>query len=134
MKITDLKTGNLISYRDRVYMITEILRDDTEYRLRIRNSCGTENIPARIIKPIKIDSLWLMTFGFVKMYESDDAFIRFERSREFLVYDIDFRYANHMGGLKLYGNRVPCRYVHEFQNFFFRLFGREAFEPQAATG
>jgi hypothetical protein len=42
-----------------------------------------------------------------------------------MKYDIDLSSKKILEGLKIYGNSIKCRYIHEFQNIFSCLFGKE---------
>ncbi|MFP3833581.1 hypothetical protein [Chryseobacterium sp. SIMBA_028] len=125
MKVTELKIQNFVRYKNKVYTLTEVFQNENEeYWVKIEESKNRLSVPAKSIKPVKIDESWLMKFGFVKTYDSE-YIIRFERGQEFLKYDIDLRHKHSMTGLKLYGNNINCMYVHQFQNLFCFLFGKE---------
>ncbi|MCQ9634274.1 hypothetical protein MP477_04815 [Chryseobacterium sp. WG23] len=125
MKITELKIQNLVRYKNQVYSLTEVFQnEDEEYWVKIKNPETCLCVPAKLIKPLKIDESWLIKFGFIKTYDSQ-YIVRFERGQESLKYDIDFRDMHSMTGLKLYGNNINCMYVHQFQNLFSFLFGKE---------
>ena len=125
MEITELKIQNFVRYKNQMYSLTEVFQDqNAEYFVKIKNSKNCLCIPAKSIKPIKIDESWLLKFGFVKTYDSKHI-IRFERRQEYLKYDIDLHDTHSMTGLKVYGNNVNCKYVHQFQNLFCFLFGKE---------
>lgn len=125
MEITELKIQNFVRYKNQVYSLTEVFRhENDEYYVKIKSSENSLCVPAKLIKPVKIDEFWLLKFGFIKTYDSK-YIIRFERRQESLKYDIDMHNMHSMTGLKLYGNNVNCRYVHQFQNLFCLLFGKE---------
>jgi hypothetical protein len=124
MEIAELKIQNLVRYKNRVYSLAEVFQhENEEYYVKIKNSKNALCVPAKLIKPVKIDESWLLKFGFTKTYDSQHI-IRFEK-QEFLKYDIDLRDSHSMTGLKLYGNNINCMYVHQFQNLFCFLFGKE---------
>jgi hypothetical protein len=125
MKITELTIQNLVRYRSQVYSLTEVYQDENEeYHVKIKNSEHSLSVPAKLIKPVEIDEFWLLKFGFIKTYDSKYR-IRFERGQEFLKYDIDLHNIHPMTGLKIYGNNINCKYVHQFQNIFCFLFGKD---------
>lgn len=125
MKITELKIQNVVRYKNQVYSLLEVFQNENkEYCVKIKNSESSLCIPAKSIKPVKIDESWLIKLGFIKTYDSK-YIIRFERGQELLKYDIDLRDMHPMTGLKLYGNNINCTYVHQFQNLFCFLFGKE---------
>ncbi|ALR30017.1 hypothetical protein ATE47_05535 [Chryseobacterium sp. IHB B 17019] len=125
MEITELKIHNYVRYENEMYSLIEVFQhENEEYYVKIRNSKNCLCIPAKLIKPVKMDESWLLRFGFTKTYDSKHI-IRFERRKESLKYDIDLHNTPTMTGLKLYGNHVNCRYVHQFQNLFCFLFGKE---------
>jgi hypothetical protein len=125
MEITELKIQNFVRYKNQMYSLMEVFQHENgEYYVKIKNSKDCLCTPAKLIKPVKIDESWLLRFGFIKTYDSKHI-IRFERRKEFLKYDIDLHDTHALTGLKLYGNKVDCRYVHQFQNLFCFLFGKE---------
>ncbi|WP_238536321.1 hypothetical protein [Chryseobacterium populi] len=107
-------------------MITEIFQNnEKDYFVKIENDIHRISAPAESIKPIQITEEWLEKFGFSRTYSSDQM-IRYERPEEYIKYDIDLSPKKIVQGLKIYGNSIKCRYIHEFQNIFSCLFGKEA--------
>ncbi len=124
MKVTDLKIKNLVEYNDEIFNIVEIFQNNDNYFVRIENEEHAISLPTDEIKPIKITEDWLERFGFAKTYTSMHQ-IRYERPESFIKYDIDLRSKKVIEGLKIYGNAIKCKYIHEFQNIFSCLFGKE---------
>ncbi|MCU7613517.1 hypothetical protein N0B16_03625 [Chryseobacterium sp. GMJ5] len=125
MKVTDLKIKNLVEYNNQIFTITEIFQNEKEnYFVKIENDDHSFSVPADSIEPIKINEDWLEKFGFLKTYTSDHR-IRYERPEPFIKYDIDLSSKKIVEGLKIYGNSIKCKYIHEFQNIFSCLFGKE---------
>lgn len=124
MKVTDLKIKNLVEYRNEIFTITEIFQNNNNYFVRIENEDQKISLPAEKINPIKITEDWLERFGFLRTYASDHR-IRYERPETFIKYDIDLSSKKIVEGLKIYGNTIRCKYIHEFQNIFSCLFGKE---------
>lgn len=125
MKITELKIENLVRYKDQVYSLTEVYQqENAEYYVKIKNRKEFLSVSAKLIRPLKINEFWLLKFGFIKTFASNHI-VRFERPKESLKFDIDHDNLHSMSGLKLYGNSVNCKYVHQFQNLFCFLFGRD---------
>ncbi len=126
MNVADLKIKNLVEYKNQIYTITEIFqRAGQAYFVKIENDIHSVAVPADSIKPIKITEEWLQKFGFSRTYASDQR-IRYERPETFIKYDIDLSSKKILEGLKIYGNAIKCKYIHEFQNIFSCLFGKEA--------
>lgn len=125
MKVTDLKIKNLVEYRNEIFTITEIFQNESDYFVKIENENHSLSVPAEQISPIQITEYWLEKFGFLKTYASDDHIIRYERPESFIKYDIDLNSKKIFEGLKIYGNSIRCKYIHEFQNIFPCLFGKE---------
>ena len=126
MNVADLKIKNLVEYENQIYMITEIFQSTKQaYFVQIENDIQSISVPADSIKPIKITEEWLEKLGFLKTYTSDQR-IRYERPENFIKYDIDLSSRKILEGLKIYGNAIKCKYIHEFQNIFSCLFGKEA--------
>ncbi|MDM1555235.1 MULTISPECIES: hypothetical protein [Chryseobacterium] len=125
MNVADLKIKNLVEYKNQIYTITEIYQSiEQAYFVKIENDIHSISVPADSIKPIKITEEWLEKLGFSKTYSSDQS-IRYERPEAFIKYDIDLSSRKILEGLKLYGNAIKCKYIHEFQNIFSCLFGKE---------
>jgi len=126
MKITELKIRNFVKYKNEVYTLTELFQPGgSGYFVKIKNQHKSFCLPANKIKPVKLNESWLQQLGFVKTYQSEQI-IRYESPGELMKFDIDFHDAHCMGGLKIYGNTVNCTYVHQLQNIFAFLFGKEA--------
>ncbi|MBB6369697.1 hypothetical protein [Chryseobacterium shigense] len=125
MNAADLKIKNLVEYKNQVYNITEIFQGKShDYFVKIENDIQSISVPAVSIKPIQITEEWLEKFGFLRTYSSAQR-IRYERPETFIKYDIDLSSKKILEGLKIYGNSIKCRYIHEFQNIFSCLFGKE---------
>jgi len=125
MNVDDLKIKNLVEYKNQIFTITEIFQSvEKGYFVKIENAIHTVSVPADSIKPIRITEEWLEKFGFSRTYSSDHR-IRYERPENFIKYDIDLSSRKIMEGLKIYGNSIKCKYIHEFQNIFSCLFGKE---------
>ncbi|REC73420.1 hypothetical protein DRF60_19535 [Chryseobacterium elymi] len=125
MNAADLKIKNLVEYKNQVYTITEIFQGTgNDYFVKIENDIHSISVPADSLKPIQITEEWLEKFGFLRTYSSNER-IRYERPEPFIKYDIDLSSRKILEGLKIYGNSIRCRYIHEFQNIFSCLFGKE---------
>jgi hypothetical protein len=125
MNAADLKIKNLVEYKNQTYTITEIFQGTNhDYLVKIENDSQSISVPADSIKPIQITEEWLEKFGFLRTYTSDQR-IRYERPETFIKYDIDLSSKKILEGLKIYGNSIRCKYIHEFQNIFSCLFGKE---------
>jgi len=124
MKVTDLKIKNLVEYNNEIFTIAEIFQNNNDYFVRIENENHTVSLPAEQINPIRITEDWLEKFGFAKTYASTHQ-IRYERPEAFIKYDIDLSSNKIVEGLKIYGNNIRCKYIHEFQNIFSCLFGKD---------
>lgn len=130
MNASDLKIKNLVEYKHHTYTITEIFHGSNhEYFVKIENDIHGISVPADSITPIRITEEWLEKFGFLRTYSSEQR-IRYERPEAFIKYDFDLSSKKILEGLKIYGNSIRCRYIHEFQNIFSCLFGKE---PSASS-
>ncbi|RZJ47207.1 MAG: hypothetical protein EOO19_09605 [Chryseobacterium sp.] len=125
MNVTDLKIENLVDYKGQIFTITEIFHNEkNDYSVKIENDYNSFAVPADAIQPITINEDWLERFGFLRTYSSDHR-IRYERPENFIKYDIDLSSKKIVDGLKIYGNSIRCKYIHEFQNIFSSLFGKD---------
>ena len=127
MNITDLKISNLVEYEDQIFTVKEILQPTENYFfVKIENDFESITVPAEAIEPILIDENWLQKLGFSKTYSSEQR-IRYERPENFIKYDLDLTAKKLLEGLKIYGNSVKCKYIHEVQNIFYSLIGQSIF-------
>lgn len=125
MQITDLKIRNLVEFNNETFTITEIFQNENEkYYVKIENDKHSLSVPAESIMPISINEDWLQKLGFSRTYSSDHR-IRYERPESFIKYDIDLNSRKMVEGLKIYGNTIKCKYIHEFQNILSCLFGKD---------
>ena len=132
MNITDLKISNLVEYEDQIFTVKEILQPTENYFfVKIENDFESITVPAEAIEPILIDENWLQKLGFSKTYSSEQR-IRYERPENFIKYDLDLTAKKLLEGLKIYGNSVKCKYIHEVQNIFYSLIGQPIF-PKNTT-
>ncbi|KQT17925.1 hypothetical protein ASG31_04085 [Chryseobacterium sp. Leaf404] len=128
MNIIDLKITNLVQYKNQIYSVKEILQPkEGQYSVKIDNDLESFTVPAESIDPILIDEDWLQKLGFQKTYSSAQR-IRYERPEQFIKYDFDLTAKKVLEGLKIYGNSVRCRYIHEVQNIFSSLIGKPIFK------
>lgn len=128
MNIIDLKITNLVKYNNQIYSVKEILQPkEGQYFVKIDNDLENFTVPAESIDPILIDEDWLQKLGFLKTYSSEQR-IRYERPEQFIKYDFDLTAKKVLEGLKIYGNSVRCRYIHEVQNIFSSLIGKPIFK------
>ncbi|ASW73893.1 hypothetical protein IQ37_17895 [Chryseobacterium piperi] len=126
MNVADLKIRNLVEYKNQIFTITEIFQNnEKDYFVKLENDIHSISAPANSISPIQITEEWLEKFGFSRTYSSDQR-IRYERPEEFIKYDFDLSPKKILEGLKIYGNSIRCKYIHEFQNIFSSLCGKEA--------
>jgi len=128
MNVMDLKIKNLVEYKNQIFTVTEIFQSDNkQYFVKIESDNEGFSVPAEAVTPIKITEEWLEKFGFSRTYSSSLR-IRYERPETFIKYDIDLSSNKIVEGLKIYGNNIKCKYIHEFQNIFRSLFGKEPFQ------
>jgi len=123
----EFRIGNLINYRivDKMderkewLEVSEIDYDD----LRI---FGIKHEMNEDYQPIEINEEWLMKFGFEKIIDNEFT-LRYELKK-----DTRFDYFLPKHNLKTFGLRFQgstffdvVKYVHQLQNFYFALTGRE---------
>lgn len=124
MNITELKITNLVEYQNQTFAVKEIFEPiENHYYVKIENEFSNITVPAEDIQPIPINEDWLQKLGFSKTYSSEQR-IRYERPENFIKYDFDLSAKKFIEGLKIYGNSVKCRYIHEVQNIFSSLLGK----------
>ncbi len=123
MKAEELRIGNWVTWEGEACKLDGITRDfnDSPYDVEIEFSNGLFNRePIEDLKPIPLSEEWLIRFGFLledfNWYknDSDDSFyISFESDYGFYV------------GATTYGYLKAILYVHQLQNLYFALTGKE---------
>jgi hypothetical protein len=127
-KASELRIGNLVEYPNwnndgskAYFKIRDIYFDDG----RIGLTNGSIIIPATklaYLKPIPLTEEWLLKFGFSREEKIGGDGI------EFRVYHFDVLTfnTNHLWWYKCQPmNDTPLEYVHQLQNFYFALTGKE---------
>lgn len=113
MEIKDLRIDNLLYYNNEEKEIASINSDSTiRFKDKEKGCIGCFKIYSDLIKPIPITEEWLLKFGFEKdnMYWIDDTNIGFTFYKNG---KIEWNQPKHI------------KYVHELQNLYFALTGKE---------
>lgn len=131
MKIHELRLHNLIQYKEEVVPITGLDLDHTNKSNLVHVRKGTSKIPvdSEDLKPILLTSEWLTKFGFKESYRSDFR-IRYDLPN-FGKYDFDLSKEKILEGFLYFGNYIQCIYLHQLQNLYFVLTGRELVEVES---
>lgn len=125
--ISDIRINNYVLFRNEIVRIREIIKDVSgEYILNF-NNCTKSRMEH--ISPVKITEEWLHRLDFRETYRSEKI-IRYERPEKFLKYDIDLCPDKSMEGLMVFGNHIGCTEVHQLQNIYQSLFGKEILHPE----
>ena len=117
IKATELRIGNLITIHDCLQEVVE---------LPLPVNCIEENT-----KPIPLTEEWLLKFGFIKSYNSfGDTFHIMNKDN--ITSDFDVEYWSKGNGkwrnswyIKQTIKPFNIKYVHQLQNLFFALTGKE---------
>ena len=130
MKASELRIGNYLKNKDEICVVSTINCDDT---IRIFNDDKTQTFGCfalRIFEPIALTEEWLLKAGFRKVdyefnvYELNGVEICFGRgyneNENHFHYAIDFDKGN---GYSCLHNAIE--YVHQLQNLYFALTGKE---------
>lgn len=125
MKIQELRLQNLIQYKEEIVPITGLDLDHKNNGSLVQIKKGTSKIPvdSEDLKPILLTSEWLCKFGFKESYRSDFR-IRYDLPN-FGKYDFDLSKEKILEGFLYFGNYIQCQYLHQLQNLYFVLTGRE---------
>ncbi|MCA6067947.1 hypothetical protein JI747_012200 [Chryseobacterium sp. RG1] len=125
MKIQELRLQNLIQYKEEIVPITGLDLDHKNNGSLVQIRKGTSKIPvdSEDLKPILLTSEWLCKFGFKESYRSDFR-IRYDLPN-FGKYDFDLSKEKILEGFLYFGNYIQCQYLHQLQNLYFVLTGRE---------
>jgi hypothetical protein len=116
MKATDLRLGNLIKKNNKIYEISSLFFVDL-YDGTIRENYNN----SYVIEPIQLTEEWLLKFGFEKTMSW--TYVKDLVGNLQLVY-----YLGEKGwsiGFNSYSDFSNLKYVHQIQNLYFALTGKE---------
>lgn len=130
MKIQELRLHNLIQYKEEIVPITGLDLDHKNNGSRVQIKKGDSKIPVDSgdLKPILLTSEWLSKLGFEESYRSDFR-IRYDLPN-FGKYDFDLSKEKILEGFLYFGNYIQCQYLHQLQNLYFVLTGRELVQAE----
>lgn len=128
----DLRIGNLILFNDdnnTACTIESIKRDfdDEPYSVEIKFKDGMfSDVNIEDIKPIALTSEWLLNLGFTFSEAFKDHFYKhIEGQKLFSVFPFSTKPFCRIteGDFAVYN--MPCRFIHQLQNLYFALTGKE---------
>lgn len=120
LKTTELRIGNIITIDGGIYEVVNISKSSFGIEL-VEESTGMRTNGGRR-NPIEITKEWLIKLGFYEILK--DAF-RFE------TFDIEFLHFHNerscffITSMCLWDVEIHVQYVHQLQNIFFILTGKE---------
>lgn len=128
MKPTELRIGNLISFKNLWNGEVEAIKSAT---IDIKGNDGI--FPNDVFRGIKLNEEWLIKFGFKKIDPYNYILEEYEsRDHNFTIENCSYNayWPENTKGWLLMGswegfNRAPIKYVHQLQNLYFSLTGRE---------
>jgi hypothetical protein len=126
MNANELRIGNLIQKNDEICEVSSIHSDST---IRIFNNDKTDTFGCfvlRIFNPIPLTEEWLFKFGFEKDEENEYWFWKNCVSVSVLGY-IELLSFNRQS----FKTNIQLKYIHQLQNFYFALTGKELVVPDA---
>lgn len=122
LKCTDLRIGNWIKYEDKLVQVVQLSslmilcqRDENQFLV---------NCAPKEFQPIELTEEILVKIGFEKFVKS----FRMELSGCRLDYFIDktlYIYKKHTNCCLIKDLEIKCEYIHQLQNSFFLLTGKE---------
>ena len=122
LKCTDLRIGNWIKYEDKLVQVVQLSslmilcqRDENQFLV---------NCSPKVFQPIELTEEVLLKIGFEKFVKS----FRMELSGCRLDYFIDktlYIYKKHTNCCLIKDLEIKCEYIHQLQNSFFLLTGKE---------
>lgn len=123
MKTNELRIGNWVKVHDPIFGVNTYkvatIRDNGIITLNDNMSCLVDNI-----EPIELTEEILVKIGFEKFVKS----FRMELSGCRLDYFIDktlYIYKKHTNCCLIKDLEIKCEYIHQLQNSFFLLTGKE---------
>lgn len=129
MKATGLMLGNLLEYKcvnDLLLKRWPLIGDWTEKRIDvydIENISGLCTYHDWDYRPIPLTEEWLIRFGFEKWQTDDGVHNDYFIHKDFFPESFVFYLPYH--SLNIYVGGVTVEYVHQMQNLFFALTGKE---------
>ena len=108
MEENELRIGNWV----------EIIQPNKEVYTTIQPSCFSVEIK-KFYKPIPLTEEWLLKFGLYKL----DGCFSLQTKRGNLIIEEDL--CEITGNYNDIGFNAPCKYVHQLQNLYFALTGKE---------
>lgn len=120
LKCADLRIGNYVNIEGDVVKVKEIYEKSIHYANGEYESYATEDF----IHPIELTEEILVKIGFEKFVKS----FRMELSGCRLDYFIDktlYIYKKHTNCCLIKDLEIKCEYIHQLQNSFFLLTGKE---------
>lgn len=120
MKANELRIGNYVNIEGDVVKVKEIYEKSIHYANSEYESFATEDF----IQPIELTEEILVKIGFEKFVKS----FRMELSGCRLDYFIDktlYIYKKHTNCCLIKDLEIKCEYIHQLQNSFFLLTGKE---------
>ena len=120
MKTNELRIGNYVNIEGDVVKVKEIYEKGIHYTSDEYESYATEDF----IQPIELTEEILVKIGFEKFVKS----FRMELSGCRLDYFIDktlYIYKKHTNCCLIKDLEIKCEYIHQLQNSFFLLTGKE---------
>lgn len=139
MKTNELRLGNYVSYKEKIYKVTTIHSDNS---IRITDENGIEYGCYYIngIKPIEITEEWLVKLGFEIEIGNKHIYSLCAACKEFQIYkyisDIDitseFKHLNYQDFIIQFYTYDDSdvsfhnfKYIHQLQNLYHSLTGQE---------
>jgi hypothetical protein len=127
MKATELRIGNLVNgvLTQKPYIIDAWALREMESG-NYQNSQDTET---KVFEPIQLTEEWLLKFGFIRHhydYANDVIYIKNIADNEIDNAEFEWGvYPNELGSGIQIKNRKSLKYVHQLQNLYFALTGKE---------
>lgn len=110
----ELMIGNLVSYKDATYSVSEIHKMNGRYYCVLDDN---SHIYVDKLNPIKLTKDILLKCGFTNNYHTNTKFIyTYSDSISGLCVDV-CKNTNEILSIHYYGHGTDVKYVHELQNF-----------------
>lgn len=119
MNTRELKIGNYVTIAHESNSPIGVVKNVMEDEAWIKHSNKNHMVTDSLILPIRVTEQWLLNFGFEKTIEKhyDGCFWDFGD---------EFGLTQSKNGLYwFYFGDVPVQYVHQLQNLFFAMCGKE---------
>lgn len=117
MDVRELRIGNLIEWNKQPFKVCRIFTDSIENEFWCK--------PLNELHPIPLTEEWLVKLGFEESYNSSVRLKFDHKENTECGYDFSRVSDKSMEGFRYYGHYIKIGFVHQLQNLYYSLTGKE---------